>query len=111
MATNPLPERRRHDTQALSEQVHRITQALNAGGANVNQNSGNNAAVNNQFYPFKMPVMTFAQLPTASDAAGARALVTDSQVSAIDNFGAIISDGGGEFNVPAYCTGNYWHIG
>lgn len=112
MATNPLPERRRHDTQALSEQVHRITQALNAGGANVNLASGNRAAVMNQFYPFRMPAMAFASLPAPDDAgAGARALVTDSQVSTTDGIGTIISEGGGIHPCPVYSTGNYWHIG
>lgn len=112
MATDPLTVRRRHDLQSLSETVHRLILALNAGGADVNQNSGNRAAIRNQFYPFRMPAMAFASLPSPSDAgAGSRALVTDSQVSTTDGIGTIIIEGGGIHPCPVYCTGNYWHIG
>jgi hypothetical protein len=46
----------------------------------------------------------------SSSSVGARAFVSDSNVVASGNFGAIVS-GGGTNNVPVYYDGTNWRIG
>ncbi len=54
---------------------------------------------------------TVAQLPAAGTAgAGARAFVTDSNVAASGNFGAVVA-GSGANGVPVYSDGTNWRIG
>ena len=61
----------------------------------------------------KSKIYTVNTLPTAnSSAAGARAFVSDSQMSASGNFGATIAGyGSGSYTVPVWCDGAYWYIG
>ena len=61
----------------------------------------------------KSKIYTVNTLPTAnSSAAGARAFVSDSLMSASGNFGATIAGyGSGSYTVPVWCDGAYWYIG
>jgi hypothetical protein len=55
---------------------------------------------------------TVNSLPSAGSSAGARSMVSDSQMSASSNFGATIAGyGGGSYTVPVWCDGAYWYIG
>lgn len=58
----------------------------------------------------KLSVTTVASLPSVSGNAGMRSFVSDSNVAASSNFGAIVYNGGAN-TVPVYCDGTNWRIG
>lgn len=60
---------------------------------------------------FKTVTTTVSSLPTAFSAgSGARAFVTDANLAASGNFGAVIT-GSGSNSVPVYSDGSSWRIG
>ena len=63
----------------------------------------NNASILN-------PVVTLATLPSANSAPGATAMISDSNVPAVGNFG-VIAAGGGSDIVPVFSDGTNWLIG
>lgn len=60
--------------------------------------------------PLRLPVLTVSTLPLAASAGAARAFVSDSNVVAAGNFGAVVA-GGGANTVPVYSDGTNWRIG
>lgn len=110
MAVDPLPVLRRYDTQGLSKAVAQIATALNLGAVPVNHNLGS-VAPNYVYYPFRSYVTTVLGLPAATAAGqGARAFVSDSQVSHVEGVGEVVEPGG-EHKVPVYSDGTDWRIG
>ena len=58
---------------------------------------------------FANPVMQYSDLPSPSTV-GVRAFISDANVAATGNFGAIVS-GGGSNNVPVFSDGTNWLVG
>jgi len=59
----------------------------------------------------RFPLRTYAELPQSPVIiAGQRAFVTDANLAASGNFGAVIS-GGGSNSVPVWSDGTNWRIG
>jgi len=109
MATAPLPVERRYDgaSNSVSVALRRVINALNLGG---NQYPGYRQPV----YPFGRLVTTFLQLPVPADAgAGAKAMITDSSIPAVGNFGVQVTpwQGGPQYTVPVWTDGTAWFIG
>jgi len=97
-------------------------EALPAGGSNteVQFNNGGaldgdptfnfNTTTNILSVPFvTLSVVTFSNLPAATTA-GRKAFVSDGNLVASGNFGAVVS-GGGSNTVPVYSDGTNWRIG
>jgi hypothetical protein len=59
---------------------------------------------------FTYPVVTLATLPNPVAVPGSKAMIADSTVAAIGNFGAIAGAGGANI-VPVFSDGNNWLIG
>jgi hypothetical protein len=55
-------------------------------------------------------VMAVAELPTAGESMGGRAVVADSNAALTAGIGAVVVGGGGNI-VPVFCDGSNWRIG
>lgn len=100
------------------------TNSLNAGGSVYISAGGSNSGAygevvigdafvwrfNEGDASFLWPSVTLATLPNAAGVAGARAMIGDSSVAALGNFGAIAL-GGGSNIVPVFSDGAKWLIG
>lgn len=56
------------------------------------------------------PIVTLAQLGNAANAAGAKAVISDGNLVAAGNFGAVVGSGGSNV-LPVFSNGANWLIG
>jgi hypothetical protein len=57
------------------------------------------------------PTIRFSQLPSPGAAVGVRAMITDSTVVALGNFGTAVTIGDGSNIIPVFSNGTNWLIG